>query len=94
MNTDMNTVRLLGAAQVMVFVSIMIMGGFLASAVGIRQYIRYAPEYFKKPQPVADQPICLHWLKAWQSLPWAFCIMSSFTKSTRSSRLWPWDVFW
>ena len=34
MNTDMNTVRLLGAAQVMVFVSIMIMGGFLASAVG------------------------------------------------------------
>ena len=30
----MNTVRLLGAAQVMVFVSIMIMGGFLASAVG------------------------------------------------------------
>jgi len=34
MNTDMNTVRLLGAAQVMVFVSILIMGGFLASAVG------------------------------------------------------------
>jgi hypothetical protein len=34
MNTDMNTVRLLGAAQVMVFVGIMIMGGFLASAVG------------------------------------------------------------
>ena len=34
MNTDMNTVRLLGAAQVMVFISILIMGGFLASAVG------------------------------------------------------------
>ena len=34
MNTDMNTVRLLGASQVMVFVSILIMGGFLASAVG------------------------------------------------------------
>ena len=34
MNTDVNTIRLLGAAQVMVFVSIMIMGGFLASAVG------------------------------------------------------------
>ena len=35
MNTDLNnTVRLLGASQVMVFVSIMIMGGFLASAVG------------------------------------------------------------
>ena len=34
MNTDINTVRLLGAAQVMVFVSILIMGGFLASAVG------------------------------------------------------------
>jgi hypothetical protein len=34
MNTDTNTVRLLGAAQVMVFVSILIMGGFLASAVG------------------------------------------------------------
>ena len=34
MSTDVNTVRLLGAAQVMVFVSIMIMGGFLASAVG------------------------------------------------------------
>jgi len=30
----MNTVRLLGAAQVMVFVTILIMGGFLASAVG------------------------------------------------------------
>jgi hypothetical protein len=30
----MNTVRLLGASQVMVFVSILIMGGFLASAVG------------------------------------------------------------
>jgi len=34
MNTDVNTVRLLGAAQVMVFVGIMIMGGFLLSAVG------------------------------------------------------------
>jgi hypothetical protein len=34
MTTDVNTVRLLGAAQVMVFVGIMIMGGFLASAVG------------------------------------------------------------
>jgi hypothetical protein len=34
MNTDVNTVRLLGASQVMVFVSILIMGGFLASAVG------------------------------------------------------------
>ena len=34
MNTDMNTVRLLGAAQVMVFVLVMIMGGFFASAVG------------------------------------------------------------
>lgn len=34
MNIEMNTVRLLGAAQVMVFVTIMIMGGFLASAVG------------------------------------------------------------
>ena len=34
MNTDMNTVRLLGASQVMVFISILIMGGFLASAVG------------------------------------------------------------
>jgi len=34
MNTDINTVRLLGAAQVMVFVSILIMGSFLASAVG------------------------------------------------------------
>jgi hypothetical protein len=34
MNTDMNTVRLLGAAQVMVFVLILISGGFLASAVG------------------------------------------------------------
>ena len=34
MNTDVNTVRLLGAAQVMVFVGIMIMGGFLTSAVG------------------------------------------------------------
>jgi len=30
----MNTVRLLGASQVMVFISILIMGGFLASAVG------------------------------------------------------------
>ncbi len=29
MNTDMNTVRLLGAAQVMVFVSFLIAGGFL-----------------------------------------------------------------
>ena len=34
MNTDMNTVRLLGAAQVMVFVGAMITGGFLTSAVG------------------------------------------------------------
>jgi len=34
MNTDMNTVRLLGAAQVMVFVGALITGGFLASAVG------------------------------------------------------------
>jgi len=34
MNIDMNTVRLLGAAQVMVFVLVMIMGGFFASAVG------------------------------------------------------------
>jgi hypothetical protein len=34
MNTDMNTARLLGAAQVMVFVLIMIAGGLLASAVG------------------------------------------------------------
>ena len=34
MNTDVNTVRLLGAAQVMVFVGTLIMGGFLASAVG------------------------------------------------------------
>ena len=34
MNTDINTVRLLGASQVMVFVGILIMGGFLASAVG------------------------------------------------------------
>jgi hypothetical protein len=34
MNIEPNTVRLLGAAQVMVFVTIMIMGGFLSSAVG------------------------------------------------------------
>jgi len=34
MNTDINTVRFLGASQVMVFISILIMGGFLASAVG------------------------------------------------------------
>jgi len=34
MNTDMNTVRLLGAAQVMVFVSILISGGFFSSALG------------------------------------------------------------
>jgi hypothetical protein len=34
MNIEPNTVRLLGAAQVMVFVNIMIMGGFLLSAVG------------------------------------------------------------
>jgi len=34
MNTDVNTVRLLGAAQVMVFVGALITGGFLASAVG------------------------------------------------------------
>jgi len=34
MNTDVNTVRLLGASQVMVFISILVMGGFLASAVG------------------------------------------------------------
>jgi len=34
MNIDVNTVRLLGAAQVMVFVLILISGGFLASAVG------------------------------------------------------------
>ena len=34
MNTDINTDKLLGASQEMVFVSILIMGGFLASAVG------------------------------------------------------------
>ena len=34
MNTDMNTVRLLGAAQVMVFIGILISGGIFASAVG------------------------------------------------------------
>jgi hypothetical protein len=34
MNTDVNTVKLLGAARVMVFISILIMGGFLSSAVG------------------------------------------------------------
>jgi hypothetical protein len=34
MNIEPNTVRLLGAAQVMVFVTIMIMGGFITSAVG------------------------------------------------------------
>jgi hypothetical protein len=34
MNTDVNTVRLLGASQVMVFISILVMGGFIASAVG------------------------------------------------------------
>ncbi len=34
MNTDVNTVRLLGAAQVMVFVLTLTTGGLLASAVG------------------------------------------------------------
>ena len=34
MNTDVNTVRLLGAAQVMVFVSILVSGGFFSSALG------------------------------------------------------------
>ena len=34
MNIEMNTVRLLGAAQVMVFVGAIIAGGFLTSAVG------------------------------------------------------------
>jgi hypothetical protein len=34
MNTDMNTVRLLGAAQVMVIVSYFIVEGLQASAVG------------------------------------------------------------
>lgn len=34
MNTDVNTVRLLGAAQVMVFVGALVTYGFLASAVG------------------------------------------------------------
>jgi len=34
MNTDISTVRLLGASQVMVFVTILIMGGFLSSAIG------------------------------------------------------------
>jgi prepilin signal peptidase PulO-like enzyme (type II secretory pathway) len=34
MNTDVNTVRLLGVAQVLVFVGTMITGGFLISVVG------------------------------------------------------------
>ena len=34
MNADMNTVKLLGVSQVMVFISILAMGGFLSSAVG------------------------------------------------------------
>ena len=34
MTIDVNTVRLLGASQVLVFVGIMISGGFLTSVVG------------------------------------------------------------
>jgi hypothetical protein len=56
MNTDKNTVRLLGAAQVIYSVGFLITGGFLLAAVGSGSISdRYPCECFKKPHPDADQ---------------------------------------
>jgi hypothetical protein len=100
----MNTVRLLGASQVMVFISILIMGGFLASAVGTGSISDMLVNISKNPNRLRISNL-LALVESLAVIAMGVLyyvvfnkeykiIMSFLTKSTRSSRLWPWDVFW
>ena len=93
MNTDINTVKLLGAAQVLVIVSYFITEGLLASAVGSGSISDILVNISKNINRMRISNLA--------ALGLSFVIVvlgvlyyTSFTKSTRSSHLWLWDVFW
>ena len=85
MTRDVNTVKLLGVAQVLVFVSFLITESLQASAVGSGSITEILLSISKR--------LSLMRISGLAALGWEFCILSCFTKSTRLSRLWPWGVF-
>jgi hypothetical protein len=87
MNTEMSTVRLVGAAQLLVFVGAVITDRLLVSAVGsggisdmLLNISNNLPRMRISNLVALGQSLAIIVL--------VFCIMSSFTGSTTSSRLW------
>jgi hypothetical protein len=87
MNTEMSTVRLVGAAQLLVFVGAVITDRLLVSAVGsggisdmLLNISNNLPRMRISNLVSLGQSLAIIVL--------VFCIMSSFTGSTTSSRLW------
>jgi hypothetical protein len=93
MNTEMSTIRLLGAAQLIVFVASMVSERLLLSVVGSGGTASILVNVSKNLTRMRISNL-VALLNSLAIVVLAVLFYVVFSGSTRPSRLWPWDASW